>query len=697
MDTISSPIYVSRAESKPDLLNVSKEIEDALHSINLNSQTYDTNDPHSKSFAIIDSNENFQVSSLENFTKKLGIGDCEKKVKVVSIFGNSGDGKSHTLNNVFFDGYEIFKMSSEQKSCTLGVWLAYQGYFYNSPILCVDTEGLQGVAQNENQQHRMLMKVLAVSDIIIYRTRAERLNSDMYKFLGTASKIYQRHLSPLLNDNASNFTTYGPSVIIFHEVSNTWPLETSIVESPENIIKEKFSEMKLNIDAFSSLKYVGIKTSSAPTDFNPLKSILKNDIENKGKHMRSIRSIYDQLEMLNNKFSGDVEYNIDKEYTLHESHFKCEVTCEGCFQRCENTRDHIKDGQEHSNSAACIYQQQLNNKIYLCKRCHLENRRSVVKINNANGDWLTKYTWGIGANSKIDCVRHGEIYRSRWYGNKNPEEICVLSEAVHIWRDGLSRNQVPTHSAQAIVDGFSYISDAISSVSAQPTKTVTSWVADNLVNPTYWVPNSEIIHCELCKTNFESSGLKIHHCRNCGKGVCNDCSKNRMKVPLKLGWGYDLVRVCNRCRDELMKNENERFDEKTKNVKVRKYGEVIFNAVSTVAAALEYPKELIKDSVRPEYWARDSESPSCSLCDQVFGNLDDMEQSKIRELSSASGNSLGNSPNHVIDIRRHHCRGCGAAVCNKCSTNRRPVPERGWNNEVRVCDNCWKKPNAKDS
>lgn len=29
-----------------------------------------------------------------------------------------------------------------------------------------------------------------------------------------------------------------------------------------------------------------------------------------------------------------------------------------------------------------------------------------------------------------------------------------------------------------------------------------------------------------------------------------------MKVPLKLGWGYDLVRVCNRCRDELMKNEN---------------------------------------------------------------------------------------------------------------------------------------------
>lgn len=74
---------------------MSKELEDALHSINLNSQAYDLNDPLSKSFVIIDSNENFQVNSLETFAKKLGVSDCEKKVKVVAIFGNSGDGKSH--------------------------------------------------------------------------------------------------------------------------------------------------------------------------------------------------------------------------------------------------------------------------------------------------------------------------------------------------------------------------------------------------------------------------------------------------------------------------------------------------------------------------------------------------------------------------------------------------------------------------
>lgn len=35
-------------------------------------------------------------------------------------------------------------------------------------------------------------QVLAVSDVIIYRTRAERLNTDMYKFLAEASRAYTK-------------------------------------------------------------------------------------------------------------------------------------------------------------------------------------------------------------------------------------------------------------------------------------------------------------------------------------------------------------------------------------------------------------------------------------------------------------------------------------------------------------------------
>jgi len=49
----------------------------------------------------------------------------------------------------------------------------------------------------------------------------------MYKFLGTASKIYMKHFAPMLSDEASTVTAKGPDVIIFHETQNTVPLTAS--------------------------------------------------------------------------------------------------------------------------------------------------------------------------------------------------------------------------------------------------------------------------------------------------------------------------------------------------------------------------------------------------------------------------------------------------------------------------------------
>lgn len=206
----------------PDLLN-------EFESLSISPQSFDDIEDRGKphSFVIIDSKENFLATDLEAFRKKLGLSNIDNKMTVISIFGNSGDGKSHTMNNVFFDGEEIFKMSPEQSSCTMGVNCYYKKFFYNHEILCIDTEGLQGVTQNENQQHRMLMKVLAISDIIIYRTRAERLNIDMYKFLATASKTYLKHFSPMLHAASAAASAKGPDVIIFHETHNTRPLTSS--------------------------------------------------------------------------------------------------------------------------------------------------------------------------------------------------------------------------------------------------------------------------------------------------------------------------------------------------------------------------------------------------------------------------------------------------------------------------------------
>ena len=48
---------------------------------------------------------------------------------------------------------------------------------------------------NENHRTRQLLKVLAISDIVIYKTRAERLHADLFYFMGDASKAYNEHFS----------------------------------------------------------------------------------------------------------------------------------------------------------------------------------------------------------------------------------------------------------------------------------------------------------------------------------------------------------------------------------------------------------------------------------------------------------------------------------------------------------------------
>lgn len=81
-----------------------------------------------------------QVKDEEEFVGRLGCRPDEL-LKVVSIFGNTGEGKSHTLNHTFFLGREVFKTSPTQESCTVGVWAAMD------PVHCVvviDTEGLLG-------------------------------------------------------------------------------------------------------------------------------------------------------------------------------------------------------------------------------------------------------------------------------------------------------------------------------------------------------------------------------------------------------------------------------------------------------------------------------------------------------------------------------------------------------------------------
>lgn len=74
--------------------------------------------------------------------------------------------------------------------------------------------------------------------MIIYRTHADRLHDDLFKFLGDASEAYLKHFSRELKATTNRcgldvpLSTLGPAVIIFHETVHTKLLGAGTVMDP---------------------------------------------------------------------------------------------------------------------------------------------------------------------------------------------------------------------------------------------------------------------------------------------------------------------------------------------------------------------------------------------------------------------------------------------------------------------------------
>lgn len=212
------------------------------------------------------------------------------------------------------------------------MWVAYSSKY---SAIFLDSEGLLGVSQNENRRTRLLLKVLAISDIVVYRTRAERLHNDLFTFLGDASDAYWKYFSPELRAASERcqmttpLSTLGPSVVIFQETQHTellgeWaltdspskghktavsllastgqeafgqhmsgeqPHEThssrvaecdagSVAMSAEELLRIRFGELGYVPKAFCSVEYVGTRTTHPPTDFLGLQHCVSGLLRN---------------------------------------------------------------------------------------------------------------------------------------------------------------------------------------------------------------------------------------------------------------------------------------------------------------------------------------------------------------------------------------------------------------------------------
>ena len=119
---------------------------------------------------------------------------------------------------------QVFATSADQETCTVGVWAAYDPI---NQVICVDTEGLLGVTSNQNKRTRLLLKVLAVSDVIIYRTCADRLHTDLFQVKDTnmrhmvlcynmsyCHEISHYTLLSRSNDLHTGFWSYGSTMVV---------------------------------------------------------------------------------------------------------------------------------------------------------------------------------------------------------------------------------------------------------------------------------------------------------------------------------------------------------------------------------------------------------------------------------------------------------------------------------------------------
>lgn len=61
------------------------------------------------------------------------------------------------------------------------------------------------------------------------------------------------------------------------------------------------------------------------------------------------------------------------------------------------------------------------------------------------------------------------------------------------------------------------------------------------------------------------------------------------------------------------------------------------------------------------HWVKDETAKNCKACRSEFS----------------------------LTKRRHHCRNCGYIFCGQCSFRLQPVPQRGIETSVRVCDECY--------
>lgn len=147
------------------------------------------------------------------------------------------------------------------------------------------------------------MKILAISDIVIYQTKSERLHNDLFYFLADSAKTFTEHFSDELDHvlrgrRHSDEDRYGPVVILSHQTRHVLS-ESESSKTPEEILHDRFAQLDLDVSVLADLRYVGtnMRDDENAAHFTRLYDVIKDILDTSTRRQRNIDIVYKSVKV----------------------------------------------------------------------------------------------------------------------------------------------------------------------------------------------------------------------------------------------------------------------------------------------------------------------------------------------------------------------------------------------------------------
>lgn len=347
----------------------------------------------------------------------------------------------------------------------------------------------------------------------------------------------------------------------------------NIIDITQNVAQDQKDENKQNSQIFSDTivgasKMIESELSERIENI----SITNSQKEETDKQLQSVQQSDDQLnkdkhkDILNNPNS--------KELTLLHTVNVAKDNKLNLENECVPIAKDIKDSQEHSMYSLNINQGSLNDsktKIQLKEQkgsstqynqaCDLkmpsdidstsEERTSVISDENILSD-NTKHN-DDEMSTSVDVYTKPNVSDTSDDSEKpiRPQTLDIVLSNNNSEHQVLgSTSDTPSYQVQSDIDGTKEEQESSPDILENSLPETSSVLGKQ---PPFWVPDSDAPSCMLCDVKFTVLKRR-HHCRACGKVLCNKCCN--MKYKLEYQGNIDS-RVCVSCYQLLTKAETE--------------------------------------------------------------------------------------------------------------------------------------------